>query len=208
MKSSNKNIKLSLLAIVVFSLTVWFTLGAVLERANGAGNLVGESPALDDDYVGTETCAACHEAQFKSFEGTKHGKLHTVSSWKGKVVGCETCHGPGKAHVEGGGDKTKIRSFKGLNAKAISETCLGCHAGKENHNNFRRGEHWRNNIGCTDCHTAHGPDPGNFKSGSATFVGDVAAQKPGQATRAMLRSNEPQLCMSCHTETKAQFTKP
>lgn len=208
MKSSNKNIKLSLLAVILFSLTVWLALGAVSESANGAGNLVGESPAVDDDYVGTETCAACHEAQFKSFEGTKHGKLHTVSSWKGKVVGCETCHGPGKAHVEGSGDVTKIISFKKRDAKAIAETCLTCHAGKETHNNFRRGEHWRNNIGCTECHTAHGPAPGNFRAGSSSFPGDVSAQNPGQATAKMLTSNEPQLCMSCHNEMKAQFSKP
>jgi predicted CXXCH cytochrome family protein len=208
MKSSNKNIKLSLLAVILFSLTVWLAFGAVSERANGAGNVLGERPAADDDYVGTETCAACHEAQFKSFEGTKHGKLHTVSSWKGKVTGCETCHGPGKAHVEGSGDVTKIISFKKRDAKAIAETCLTCHAGKETHNNFRRGEHWRNNIGCTECHTAHGPAPGNFRVGSSVFPGNVSEQNPGQATAKMLTSNEPQLCMACHNETKSQFTKP
>jgi predicted CXXCH cytochrome family protein len=209
MTFSNKHIKLGLLALFAFSLTVWLALGTVSERATGAIQLVtGEGvSAADDDYVGTETCAACHEPQFKSFDGTKHGKLHTISSWKGKVVGCESCHGPGKAHVEDP-TKTNIISFKRLDAKATSETCLSCHAGKENHTNFRRGEHWRNNVGCTECHTAHGPDHGTFKAGSSTFVGDVAAQKPGQAHKAMLRSNEPQLCMSCHTETKAQFSKP
>ena len=53
-------------------------------------------------------------------------------------------------------DPTKIISFKGKNSKEISETCLACHAGKETHNNFRRGEHWRNDVGCTDCHIPHG----------------------------------------------------
>src|SRR5687768_2590538 len=193
MTFSNKEIKLSLLAVFALFLTVWLALGAVSERANGAGYVDQASPVTDDNYVGSETCAACHEAQFKSFDGTKHGKLHTVASWKGKVVGCESCHGPGKAHVEGSGDVTKIISFKRMNAKAASETCLSCHAGRENHNNFRRGDHWRNNIGCTECHTAHGPEPAGFRTGSTTFVGDVAAQKPGQATKAMLSSNEPQL---------------
>jgi len=208
MTFSNKHIKLGLLITVVLSLMAWLALGAVSERANGAAQPpVGLGAFIDDDYVGTETCAACHEPQFKSFDKTKHGKLQTIASWKGKVVGCESCHGPGKTHVEGP-TKANIISFKQLDAKTTSETCLSCHAGKENHNNFRRGEHWRNNIGCTECHTAHGPDHEKFKPGSSTLVGDVAAQKPGQATRAMLRSNEPQLCMSCHTETKAQFSKP
>jgi predicted CXXCH cytochrome family protein len=208
MTFSNKEIKLSLLAAFALLFAVWLALGAVSGGANGAGPLQAASPSLDDDYVGSETCAACHEAQFKSFDGTKHGKLHTVSSWKGKVVGCESCHGPGKAHVESSGDPMKIISFKRMDAKTASETCLTCHAGKENHNNFRRGDHWRNNISCNQCHTAHGPQPAAFRPGSSTLVGEVAEQRPAQATRAMLRSNEPQLCMSCHNETKAQFSKP
>jgi predicted CXXCH cytochrome family protein len=209
MTSTSKRIKVGFLVVFGFALTAWLVSGSASEQAIGAvfTNEQTRTVSDDDNYVGSETCAACHETQFKSFEGTKHGKLHTISSWKGKVVGCESCHGPGKAHVEAG-NATGIISFKKLDAKTTAETCLACHAGKENHNNFRRGEHWRNNIGCTDCHTAHGPDPGSFRTGSATIVGDVAAQKPGQATRAMLRSNEPQLCISCHTETKAQFSKP
>jgi predicted CXXCH cytochrome family protein len=161
-----------------------------------------------DDYVGTETCKACHEAQFNSVASTKHGKLENLAAWKGKTVGCESCHGPGKAHVEAAGDTTKIISFKKMNSKAVSETCLTCHAGKEDHNNFRRGEHWRNNVGCTDCHTAHGPNHGPAKAGSVTLIGDVSKQKPTNATGAMLKANEQQLCVSCHSETKSQFSKP
>ena len=158
--------------------------------------------------MGSETCRACHESQFDRVAATKHGKLGTLSAWKGKVVGCESCHGPGKEHVEGGGDKTKIKVFKGMNSKAVSETCLACHAGKESHNNFRRGEHWRNNVGCTDCHTPHGPDHANSRVGSGEFVADASKQKLNEATETMLKSSEPQLCMTCHSETKSQFAKP
>lgn len=161
-----------------------------------------------DDYVGSETCKACHEDQFKSFSGTKHAKLAKLDSWKDKVQGCESCHGAGKNHVENGGDKTKIISFKNKTSKEISESCLTCHAGKESHNNFRRGEHWRNDVGCTECHTAHGPNHGNSKAGSITNISDVTRQNPNNATDAMLVSSEPQLCISCHSETKAQFSKP
>ena len=161
-----KGLKLGLLGAFGALAAVGFLGGPAMETA---GISLSEQPAaqvLTDDYVGSETCAACHEPQFKSFDGTKHGKLHTLSSWKGKVVGCESCHGPGKAHVEGGGDKTKIISFKRLDSKTTSETCLSCHAGKEAHNNFRRGDHWRSNVGCTECHSAHGPEFGKFKPGS------------------------------------------
>src|SRR5687767_13967675 len=132
MRQSNKNLKLSLLAVFLLALAAWLTIGSVSQRATGAGYAAETITSADDDYVGSETCAACHDAQFKSFDGTKHGKLHTISSWKGKVVGCESCHGPGKAHVESSGDVTKIISFKRMDAKTASETCLACHAGKEN----------------------------------------------------------------------------
>ncbi|HTG87863.1 MAG TPA: multiheme c-type cytochrome, partial [Pyrinomonadaceae bacterium] len=90
-----------------------------------------------DDYVGSDACKDCHEDQFKAFSHTSHAQLAKISSWKGKVTGCEACHGPGKAHVEEG-DPTKIISFKNKPSKEISETCLTCHAGKEERNNFRR----------------------------------------------------------------------
>ncbi|MEK6325563.1 MAG: hypothetical protein AABN33_28305, partial [Acidobacteriota bacterium] len=96
-----------------------------------------------EDFVGSETCKACHEDQFNSFTKTAHAKL-SKAGWKTERQGCESCHGPGKAHVEGGGDKTKIRTFENESPKQISEGCLQCHAGKEEHNNYKRGEHWRN----------------------------------------------------------------
>lgn len=200
----------------VFALTLfaWIVIGLV---SPPLGSSASELPATaelvagfdqDDRYVGSETCKGCHESQFNAVAGTTHGKLGERAAWKDKVVGCEACHGPGKEHVEGGGDVTKIKKFSEMDTKAVSESCLTCHAGKENHNNFRRGDHWRNNIGCTDCHSAHGPSFGNQKAGSITFVGEAATQRPNLATRAMLKNSEPQLCIGCHTEVKAQFSKP
>ena len=213
MALSIKSAKLGLLALSAASLLLWLAVGGISEGVSGASVVAGVAPTVptaptDDDYVGNDTCIACHEPQGKGFEGTKHSKLHTLEAWKNKVVGCESCHGPGRLHVEGNGDKLKIVSFKQMDPKASAETCLKCHAGKEAHNNFRRGEHWRNNVSCNTCHSAHGPEPPSFKLGSTTFVGNVSAQNPGQATARMLKANEPQLCMACHNETKAQFSKP
>jgi predicted CXXCH cytochrome family protein len=206
MASSTLKIKLGLLAGTLFLFFIWLTAGTLWGTlGRGLDGTETTTATVDNGYVGSETCAACHETQFNSVSATKHGRLHTLAAWKGKVVGCESCHGPGKDHAESG-DPTKIISFKKMNAKAISETCLGCHAGKESHNNFRRGEHWRNNIGCTDCHVAHGPTLGPGKPESITLIAD--ASKANQKDNAMLRSTEPKLCMSCHNETKSQFSKP
>jgi DmsE family decaheme c-type cytochrome len=211
--ASTGKIKIVVLVTFVLLSFAWLISGTVI-TAVGSGDTasaetLGALPTPDpNEYVGTETCAACHEAQANSVAHTKHGKLEKLESWKGKVVGCETCHGPGKAHIDADGDKTKIISFKNKNAKEISETCLTCHAGKEEHNNFRRGEHWRNNIGCTNCHTAHGPELQNSRAGSTTLISDISKQKPTEASEAMLKSGEPQLCIACHTEVKSQFSKP
>jgi predicted CXXCH cytochrome family protein len=160
------------------------------------------------DYVGAETCKGCHEEQTAHFNRTKHAKLSQVSSWKDKVVGCESCHGPGKAHVEGGGDKTKIRTFENESAKQVSENCLSCHAGKEEHNNYRRGEHWRNDVGCIDCHSPHSGAPAGTAAGSLTLVSPASVDKPDISTLKMLKASQPQLCMNCHREVKSQFSMP
>src|SRR5829696_614334 len=190
MSTSSRRIKLVLLSGFTFLFGLWLVTGSLsttfgsgldLTQAVAAG---GGGVIQDDRYVGSETCSACHEAQFKSVSDTKHGKLHTLDSWKGKVVGCESCHGPGKEHAESG-DITKIISFKNKNSKEISETCLSCHAGKESHNNFRRGDHWRNDVGCTDCHTARSMHHSN----RARFS---APEKPP----AKLRAKQHQRCSS------------
>ncbi|HTG85950.1 MAG TPA: DmsE family decaheme c-type cytochrome, partial [Pyrinomonadaceae bacterium] len=142
-----------------------------------------------------------------AFSHTPHSRLAGNNSWKGKVTGCESCHGPGKAHLEEG-DPKKIISFKAKTSKAISETCLGCHAGKEDHNNFRRGEHWRNDVGCTDCHTAHSSPKIGGNPGSNTLVSEAARRNLDLLAANMLKGSEPQLCISCHSETKAQFNRP
>lgn len=205
---TNRYLKLGLLGVLasLMAILLMSSAGSTNAEASDEGQPPVARAAADDRYVGSETCAACHEDQTRKVGTTKHGKLHTLDSWKGKIVGCESCHGPGKEHVDGGGDKSKIFSFKNADSKAASESCLTCHAGKEAHNNFRRGEHWRNNIGCVECHSGHGETvPSLF---AAKAVEPNLLRRSGQPVRAMLKGTETQLCMSCHTETKAQFSKP
>lgn len=203
-----KIVKVTTICVWVLGVVLWASTSGTLSQSKKPNTPPASAPTQSDDYVGTETCASCHETQHNNFSKTSHSKLANDASWKGKVVGCEACHGPGRAHVEAGGDPKLIRNFKNETAKQSSETCLACHSGKEDHNNFRRGEHWRNNVGCLDCHFSHEPDPLPNKPESLTLVADNSRQRVDTSALKLLRGNETQLCLKCHTEQKAQFSMP
>jgi predicted CXXCH cytochrome family protein len=216
-----KEYKMSRPRAIKWAVIASWVLGAILLTVPSSLSKV-DTPRADSalksavpdsgDYVGSDACAACHEVQFKSFSKTSHSRL-VKAKWKSERQGCESCHGPGKLHVEGGGDKTKIRTFERETAKQISENCLACHAGREEHINFRRGEHWRNDVGCTDCHAPHASThpPTGPRSDSASSlqpIGPFAAHASNFVPNHMLRKHEVPLCMTCHNETKSQFSRP
>lgn len=140
-------------------------------------------PAL---YVGSEACTTCHEDKAKSYEESRHFATALNSKRGPEWQGCEACHGPGKAHVDGGGDKSKIFSFQGAPAKEMSQRCLACHAYGEEQANFLRSAHWKNDVGCLDCHSVHKP----------------AVEK------ALLKAPQTTLCFDCHLAVKPDFSKP
>lgn len=143
------------------------------------------APPAGATYVGADTCQGCHEEQFKQIGITPHA--HAALKANGTTANnCEGCHGPGSAHVEGGGDKTKIFRFPAASAAQVNAQCLACHAESQNQANFRRSMHARNGVACTSCHSPHKPAQRNY----------------------LLVSKSPQLCYSCHNEIKPDFSKP
>jgi DmsE family decaheme c-type cytochrome len=134
------------------------------------------------DFVGSEICATCHAEVASKFANNPHSKLALLHGGTGAT--CESCHGGGKAHVESGGDVTKIKQISKLSAKEVDATCLGCHAGA--HPNFERSPHGKAGVGCTTCHSVH--------------TGDTEAK--------LLKAPQPGLCFTCHADVKPAFSMP
>src|SRR5215469_5462768 len=111
------------------------------------GQSFTSNPADPSLYAGTDTCRTCHDDIAKSFDHGPHWKT-TLNHRGVQYQGCEACHGPGKAHVEAGGDITKIIRYKTLTREQSSKRCLSCHEFGEEHANFLRSEHLKNNVGC------------------------------------------------------------
>src|SRR3990172_6827049 len=184
--------------------------------------LAAQQTPSASDYSGSEPCGICHSEQFEQFKKTY---MATVLAEKYPVEqqGCEACHGPGQAHVEGESDAaddaarqqagTLIYSFARHSSAENAAKCLACHRKNDNERLFPRSKHLAAGVFCADCHTAH-----------LTATAEVVT-KPSVPLRALfsipnrdaerqwldnrlLREDQPQLCFSCHKDIEAQFQLP
>ena len=168
--------------LLLLCLTLFYATAIAAPAKNdksGGGKAAQSAPG---DFVGGDACATCHQEVAKGFTNNPHARLAEMHGGAG--VTCEACHGAGKAHVEGGGDATKIFNPAKATAKEVDEKCLGCHQGK--HANFERSAHGEGNVSCLGCHSVH------------------AATTPDH----LLKAAQPQLCFQCHTDMKPQFSMP
>lgn len=142
------------------------------------------------EYVGMDSCAMCHDQLHKYFQMSEHASVALKTSEDDdpvQVEGCETCHGPGSLHIEGGGDKTKI-------LRGDTRTCFTCHLevkGKfmlQHHHPVPEGR-----MFCSDCHDLHGHD--------VRATGGKALLGAGLLGR-------DEKCFQCHKEMRGPFVFP
>lgn len=165
--------KVFLIILVIF---VGLLAAFFVVRANGNA---------EKTYVGAETCKGCHDEAYKQYDQTPHRKTLLDPAAKDDEKGCEACHGPGSLHVEGGGDKTQIRSFKGLSSKEINKVCLKCHDQTTMLFGWNSSEHATKDLSCISCHNSH-----NY------------------ARRNMLEKKGSELCFECHKDKKLDANLP
>ena len=166
---------------------------AVIQQVRAAQSptvVLQASGAKASEFAGSETCALCHADLAKNFSSNPHSELALMHGGKG--VTCESCHGPGQAHVASGGDPTKILQLSTMSAKQIDATCLSCHASA--HPNFLRSEHAKAGVGCTSCHSIHGLVPATIPTNPTPT--DASSEKKSQSVKRLLGWMKPDTSIS------------
>lgn len=171
-------------------------------------------------YVGSESCAACHEKENREYMKSTHARID-IKKTGVEGQSCEMCHGPASLHVDASGGKGNI-----LNPKKDMATCFQCHMEKKMefnlpyHHPVLEGK-----MNCTSCHSPHGEEVRPWTSTSlhseneacfkchkeqrGPFVFEHEATREGCTTchavhgsinPKMVIARDNNLCMRCHTQ--------
>ena len=145
--------------------------------------LLGAVPAKAAGAGGEQVCLKCHGGDPKV-----QAVLHSPMGMKGDArtpmgqLGCQSCHGLSEDHAAGKKPVPDI-VFEGPNASPVSarnSVCLSCHQNGERIG-WVGSTHARNDIACTNCHTAH------------------TTRDP-----VTVRQTQFQICFTCHKQQQAQ----
>lgn len=147
----------------------------------GCQGLLAPAAAADED------CATCHEEVVKQFALSPHGMSFAFEAgYKGG--GCESCHGPGAAHVESGGDPAEIANPATEKPDEANAACLSCHQNRAFQSLWQASPHEIADLRCADCHAVHAAQPA------------MRADGTGIRTRS-------DVCLTCHTAARSAVYK-
>jgi DmsE family decaheme c-type cytochrome len=143
----------------------------------------------------------CHD-QGQSLNLTPHGRAENPRT-PAAGRGCESCHGPGKAHVDAGGDADRIRVFPRMAPRDASEVCASCH-NRQTHTQWPSSMHNARNLSCVTCHSVHSPKSEQAQLKTATEIATCVSCHRPQALKLQRTSHMPlregkMTCSSCHS---------
>jgi predicted CXXCH cytochrome family protein len=178
-----------------------------------------------EGYVGAQRCRSCHKAEVTEFGNTAHAQIKDEKNHM--AMGCETCHGRGKAHADAmedaAGEDAKVAA--GLKEHPIfafhgtpeenAARCSTCHVTSKEQSFFNQSTHAAHGVSCNQCHVPHLVDAAKDPSrGNLTYPQAYFFQVPKleDETRwlhnSLLKLPQPQLCFTCHPTIQAQFALP
>jgi predicted CXXCH cytochrome family protein len=182
-----------------------------------------DAPAAE--FAGPERCQSCHKEVAAEYGKTSHAKL--TFPHKDYIRGCESCHGPAKAHADAiqaahGDDAATAKALRdfpvfSFRAPAAENAarCLTCHLSSKQQEFFAHSEHAGHGISCNQCHTAHlVEEVKDHSRGGMSYAQADFFQLPKLAdeTRwlhnSLLKQPEPALCFTCHLTIQAKFALP
>lgn len=176
-------------------------------NGNGQPRADGRVAAVAAGYVGSEACMQCHEKDAAQFAASGKGSLllkHPRD--RHEAQGCETCHGPGKAHSESGGEERGgMVVFSRKSPSSVADrnaVCLSCHE-KTARLQWQGSAHEARDVACSDCHAVMHSDAEKGSLVKATVV-ETCGQCHQQQRNAALRTSHMPLgerkmeCTSCH----------
>ena len=167
------------------------------------------APAGPEAFVGTETCKGCHAEAYDRFAHTKMGRLFLRQPRnEHERLGCEGCHGPGKAHVEQGGGKgkdAKLITFAKGDATPVESrnaVCLNCHQ-KGDRLFWQGSAHEARDVACTNCHLVMAELTPRAQLAKATQLDLCGSCHVRERSQQMRSSHMPlregkMVCTSCH----------
>jgi DmsE family decaheme c-type cytochrome len=163
---------------------VWFFSLFTLSLLVFLTGIIHQSAYADDDYAGIDVCRACHQKNYDNYLKSSHSKTAIPGS-PANSNACESCHGPGLAHVQKAGAKATgmIAFSKNENPEAKQARCLACHKDSRIVPFWDLSRHKINGVSCSDCHSGHSGMKHNLKM------------------------EEPALCFTCHASIRAQVDK-
>lgn len=171
--------------------------------------------ATPEDYVDEAACGRCHRKAHANFETSPHRPFVSDPNLPPGKQGCQSCHGPGKIHVEHRDPAERYQyviAYTKMTPMQGAMACMRCHNDTMTLAHFKRTGHGRANVGCVDCHAIHQDPhdrvPRDSKTptlkGNNTFPQSsvfIAAPPP----KKLLKADEATTCGRCHQPEINEF---